>query len=158
MAVHKLILENVFDEAYYTLIAIHCTIEDYRLAYLLNSKLGINLKRKLDDLDFDKGKSSFSIFDWEDKTQLITWSLVSNICTKELYQETEGQSLFNLENKVTKTFNLVPEKKRVNYFLKIENELNENKEKYIIKSILNTNCGINPSASASLMFGMFVVI
>ena len=137
MAVHKLILDDVFDEVYYTLIAIHCTIEDYRLAYLLNSKLGVSLKRKKCDLDFNKGKSSFSIFDWEDEKELVTWSLVSNICVKEVYQEAKTQSLFNTENKVTKTFNLVPEKKRVNYFLKIENELNENKEKYIINSILN---------------------
>lgn len=137
MAVHKLILDDVFDEVCYTLIAIHCTIEDYRLAYLLNSKLGVSLKRKPCDLDLNSGKSAFSIFDWEDKKQLVTWNLVSNICVKEVYQEAKFQSLFNTENKVTKTFNLVPEKKRVNYFLKIENELSENKEKYIINSILN---------------------
>ncbi len=137
MAVHKLILDNVFDEVCDTLIAIHCTVEDYRLAYLLNNNLGISLKRKSCDLDFDSGKSSFSIFDWEDQKQLITWSLVSNICVKEVYQETKSQSLFNSEYKTTKTFNLVPEKKRVNYFLKIENELSENQEKYIINNILN---------------------
>ncbi|MEP1490041.1 MAG: IPExxxVDY family protein [Algibacter sp.] len=137
MAVHKLILDDVFDEVYYTLIAIHCTIEDYRLAYLLNSKLGVSLKRKSCDLDLNSEKSSFSIFDWEDEKQLVTWSLISNICVKEVYQEAKSQSLFDTENKVTKTFNLVPEKRRVNYFLKIENELSENKEKYIINSILN---------------------
>lgn len=137
MAVHKLILDNVFDEVNYTLIAIHCTIEDYRLAYLLNKNLGISFKRKTCDLDLNSGKSSFSIFDWEDEKQLLTWSLVSNICVKEIYEVAQYQSLFNTENKVTKTFNLVPEKKRVNYFLKIENELSENKEKYIINSILN---------------------
>ena len=136
MAVHKLILDDVFNKVYYTLIAIHCTLEDYRLAYLLNSKLGIGLKRKPSDLDFDKEKSSFSIFDWEDKKQLATWSLVSNICVKEIYQEAKIQSLFNTENIVTKTFNLVPEKKNVNYFLKIESELIDNKHKFIINSIL----------------------
>lgn len=137
MAVHKLILDNVFDETCYTLIAIHCTIEDFRLAYLINSKLGINLKRKPCDLDFNKGKSSFSIFDWEDKKQLITWTLVSNICKKEVYQEAKTQSLFNLDHIITKKFNLVPEKKQVNYFLKIDNNLNEKQEKHIITSMLN---------------------
>lgn len=135
MAVHKLILDDVFNETCYTLIAIHCTIEDYRLAYLLNSKLGINLKRKICDLDLNKGKSSFSIFDWQDKKQLITWSLVTNTCTKEVDQVAKVPLLFNLENKITKTFNLVPEKKQVNFFLKIDNELNENKKKYITKNI-----------------------
>ena len=51
MAVHKLILEDVFNEVSYTLIGIHCTIEDYRVAYLLNKYLGINLVRSKEDLD-----------------------------------------------------------------------------------------------------------
>ena len=80
MAVHKLILDDVFDESVFTLIAIHCTIEDYRLAYLLNKFLRINLCRKRFDLDFKNGKSAYSIYHWEDKKQLIDWNLVSNIC------------------------------------------------------------------------------
>jgi hypothetical protein len=58
MAVHKLILDDVFDESVFTLIAIHSTIEDYRLAYLLNRFLGINLVRFEFDLDFNHGKNS----------------------------------------------------------------------------------------------------
>ena len=54
MAVHKLVLDDFLEEASYTLIAIHCTIEDFRLAYLLNKHLGINLTRKTSDLDFKK--------------------------------------------------------------------------------------------------------
>ena len=59
MAVHKLVLDDVFEEALYTLIAIHCTVEDYRLAYLLNKYLGINLVRKSKDLDYNKDKSAY---------------------------------------------------------------------------------------------------
>jgi len=138
MAVHKLVLDDVFEEALYTLIAIHCTIDDYRLAYLLNKYLGINLVRKSKDLDYNKDKSAYSIFEWEDNKQLTTWSLVSNICkTYEALPQNNQQSLFNTQEQITKTFNLIPEYKGVNYFLKIDNDNNFSKEAYILSSILN---------------------
>ena len=43
MAVYKL-LDDDFDNDDYLLLAIHCAIDDYRLAYLLNQYLYINLK------------------------------------------------------------------------------------------------------------------
>lgn len=140
MAVHKLVLDDFLEEASYTLIAIHCTIEDFRLAYLLNKHLGINLTRKTSDLDFKKDKSAYSIFEWKDDKHLTTWSLVSNICKmEETLPQVSQQSLFDTVQPVTKTFNLVPEYKRVNYFLKIDNEYNTSKEAYILNSILNVS-------------------
>lgn len=136
MAVHKLILDDVFDEVLFTLIAVHCSLEDYRLAYLLNKHLGITLTRKPSDLDYNSGKSTFSIFEWEDGKQLTTWSLVSNFCKTESYQEINYQSLFENQEKVTKTTYLIPEYKRVNFFLKIDYQLNYSKKKYILDSIL----------------------
>jgi hypothetical protein len=44
MALHKL-LEDDFDDDAYSLLAIHCDSDDFRLAYLLNQYLNINLKR-----------------------------------------------------------------------------------------------------------------
>ncbi|WP_298492949.1 IPExxxVDY family protein [uncultured Algibacter sp.] len=136
MAVHKLILDDAFDEVLYTLIAIHCRLEDYRLAYLLNKYLGITLSRKPSDLDFKNGQVSYSIYEWEDEKQLITWSLVSNICKTEELQKSNNTSLFDNQEKITKTFQLLPEYKTVNYFLKIDNEFSSSKEKYILDSIL----------------------
>lgn len=137
MAVHKLVLDDVFDEVLYTLIAVHCTVEDYRLAYLLNKNLGINLKRNPFDLDFNRGKSTYSVFEWEDEKQLTTWNLVSNICKREEFKKAEQQSLFDSEESITKIFNLVPEYKRVNYFLKIDKEYSFSKETYILNNILS---------------------
>ena len=136
MAVHKLILDDVLDDVLYTLVAIHCTLEDYRLAFLLNKHLKIKLARRSKDLDFNKGKSNYSIFEWEDEKQLTTWSLVSNSCKTESFQEVSYESLFDNQEKITKTTYLIPEYKRVNYFLKIENEFSSSKEKYILDSIL----------------------
>lgn len=136
MAVHKLTLDDVFDDVLYTLVAMHCTLEDYRLAFLLNKHLKIKLARRPKDLDFNKGKSNYSIYEWEDEKQLTTWSLVSNSCKTESFQESNYGSLFENQEKITKTTHLVPEYKRVNYFLKIENEFSASKEKYILDRIL----------------------
>ncbi|WP_303316782.1 IPExxxVDY family protein [Flavivirga abyssicola] len=136
MAVHKLILDDVFEEDLYTLIAIHCTLEDYRLAYLLNKYLGISLIRKPLDLDYQNGKSTYSIFEWEDNKQQTIWNLVSNICKTEHYRQGSNESLFDSEEKITRTTYLIPEYKTVNYFLKIDNDINFSKEKYILNNVL----------------------
>ncbi|TGV02276.1 IPExxxVDY family protein [Flavivirga rizhaonensis] len=136
MAVHKLILDDIFEEDLYTLIAIHCTLEDYRLAYLLNKYLGISLIRKPLDLDYQDEKSTYSIFEWEDNKQQTIWNLVSNVCKTEDYRQRNDESLFDSEEKITRTTYLIPEYKTVNYFLKIDNDINFSKEKYILNNVL----------------------
>ena len=104
MAVHKLILDDIFEEGLCTLIAIHCTIEDYRLAYLLNKFLGINLIRKKSDLDFNGGKTAYSIYKWEDNKQLLTWNLVSNVCKLNDYTKSDLGLFFEASQSITKKF------------------------------------------------------
>ena len=45
--------------------------------------------------------------------------------------------LFETTQSITKTYNLLPELKTVNYLLKIDDELNLAKEKYIINTLLS---------------------
>ncbi len=138
MAVHKLILDEVFDETLYSLIAIHCGVQDYRLAYLLNKQLGIKLTRKLLDIEFNANKSAYSIFTWENNRALTTWNLVSNVCKTEHDQEATFNSLFATDNKITKTAYLIPEYKKVNFFLKIEGDINFSEEQQLLNEILKT--------------------
>jgi len=42
MALHKLLVDDFYD-ASFSLLAIHCRLEDYRLAYLLNMYLELKL-------------------------------------------------------------------------------------------------------------------
>lgn len=135
MAKHKLILEDVFEEVTYTLIAIHCSLEDYRLAYLLNKNLTINLARKEEDLDYDNLSASYSIFDWEDINHQTRWSLVNNVCRKESETLNNTNSLFGDIQKSIKTHNLISEYKNVDYFLKIDTEGWFSDEKAILNSI-----------------------
>lgn len=136
MAIHKLILDDVFEDVSCTLIALHCTIEDYRLAYFLNKYLNIALVRKPKDLDFDTGSTNYSVFEYEDKKTLITWNLISNICKIETESKIDKQSLFTVKQKVIKTYSLIPEYRKVNYFLKVDDEFSRNKEKLIINRLL----------------------
>ncbi|MFV0565752.1 MAG: IPExxxVDY family protein [Flavobacteriaceae bacterium] len=136
MAVHKLMLNDVFDEAPYSLIAIHCNIEDYRLAYLLNKQLGIKLTRRLMDLKFSANQSAYSVFEWDDAKAFITWNMVANICKVERVQKSAYNSLFNTEEKITQTTYLIPEHKKINFFLKIEGGLDTLEEQHTINNIL----------------------
>ena len=82
MALHKLQVDDFYDDSY-KLIAIHCRVEDYRLAYLLNKHLGLKLERKEKDIDFKYLESSYSIFEWDNETEYVLWNLISNVCKKE---------------------------------------------------------------------------
>lgn len=148
MALHKLLVDDFYDDTY-KLIAIHCGLEDYRLAYLLNQSLELNLKRKSKDLDFEYLKSSYSIFEWNNVSQFVTWNLVSNVCKKE-EESLYSTGLFQTNEKVLRTFNLVPEYKRVDYFIKISDEIQNVNEKLILDKLQNipqivTSYSVNPT-------------
>lgn len=135
MAIKKLSLDDFFDDEGFTLIGIHTSLEDYRLAYLLNTKLNIQLKRGKKDLDFSN-HATYSIFEWNNEKQLITWSLVSNICKLETVNTEISHSLFSDSGKLTETIYLLPELKKVNFLLKISEEnLPENKVQKILNNI-----------------------
>jgi hypothetical protein len=136
MALHKLLVDDFFDDSY-KLIAIYCGLEDYRLAYLLNKNLDLNLERKPDDLDFKYLESSYSIFEWNNEAQYVTWNLVSNVCKKEAEGLFSTGTLFETNEKVLKTFNLISELNKVDYFIKISDEI-QNVNENVILSRLQT--------------------
>ena len=120
MALHKLLVDDFYDDTY-KLIAIHCRLEDYRLAYLLNMHLDLNLKRNTEDLDFKYLKSSYSIFEWENELEYV-----------RLYST---GTLFETNEKVLKTFNLISEYKNVDYFIKISDEIKNVNERLILNKL-----------------------
>lgn len=121
MALHKLLVDDFYDTSF-SLIAIHCRLEDYRLAYLLNHHLNVNLRRLPQDLDYKYFAASYSIYQWVDEHNFTTWNLVSNICKKEEDSLQSSGSLFNSDRKVLKTYQLLPEFKKVDYFIKISTD------------------------------------
>jgi hypothetical protein len=134
MALHKLLVDDFYD-ASFSLLAIHCGLEDYKLAYLLNKYLGINLSRMPRDLDYKYFAASYSIYEWQDQVNEITWNLVSNQCRKEEDSLQSSGSLFNNQNKILKTYQLLPEYKSVDYLIKITNESHNFNEKIVLNKI-----------------------
>lgn len=136
MLKHKLILDDAFNDTQYTLIAIHCEIEDYRLAYVLNKCLDVKLSRKVTDLDFKDSDTFYSLYEWQDKKQSVTWNLVSNIYKKKELKKVDKPSLFGRQESVTKVFQLLSEYKTVDFFLKIDSVFYFDKSKHTLNEIL----------------------
>lgn len=134
MAIHKLQLED-FDQIDYELIAIHTTLEDYRLAFKINQQLGILLSKNNDEIPIEVSKqnTSFSRFTFDDETTMMTWDLIQNKQEIELPVLTKSATLFQ-DKMVATQVNLITELKKADYLLKIEHE-NQIKIKDIISKI-----------------------
>ena len=139
MAIHKLDLGE-FDEIDYHLIAIHTSLEDYRLAYFINQKTGLNLSKNKNEIQITikEGETKFSRFFYDDKKNGVFWNLIQNK-NEVIQQKSESsQTLFsNIKMEVSTKVHLLPEFKKVDYFLKIEN-LAETMYLKKIQNLLNT--------------------
>jgi hypothetical protein len=124
MAIHKLDLDE-FDEIDYHLIAIHTTLEDYRLAYFINQHLPVNLSKSKEEIliSIKEGETQFSRFYFDDEDNFISWNLIQNKNEVVGKKEIASQDLFSnsTQEVATKVF-LLPELKKVDYFLKIESD------------------------------------
>lgn len=124
MAVHKILLDDDFTEDF-SLVAIHCSEEDYKVAYLLNQHLNLCLRRKQSDLDFSNNdlEVSFPIFEFEDQFQYTHYHLVGNKCKSKLASiSTEGELFEEAVSERTTITHLLPEFRKADFFLKIESE------------------------------------
>lgn len=120
----------------YSLIGIHSTEEDYRLAYLLNSYLKIKLTRFKHHLDFKNSTAVFPLFEYKDGENYINYYLINNKFT-ELVDNQHKEGLFG--GNYSTTSYLIPEKKKVDFFLKIEGCNNED----FIQNLVNDLNKIN---------------
>ncbi len=115
MQVYSLDIDD-FNEDNYTLIGIHTALEDFKLAYLLNKNLDIHFSRASYSLDFESN-ASFSVYNYSNEAYDSDWFLISNSFTEE---RTNALDTIALATE-TKTY-LIPEKKKVDYFIKIVGE------------------------------------
>jgi hypothetical protein len=139
MAVHKLDFED-FGEIDYHLVAIHTSLEDFRLAYFINQKLPINLSKNKDEIQINikEGETKFSRFYYYDKEKAVSWNLIQNKNEVIQQKNDNNQSLFsNISIEVSTKVYLLPEFKKVDYFLKIEN-LEDRTNVTEIQLIINT--------------------
>lgn len=134
---HKVYIED-FEEVDYHIIAIHTSLEDYRLAYFLNRDLEICLSKSNVDIQFQvkKGKTSFARFTFEDEKKVINWDLIQNKNEVVGSENNTIQDLFsNTKNTFSSSAYLLSEFKKVDFFLKIENAANEINVSEIVSKI-----------------------
>jgi len=120
----------------YDLIGIHSILSDYRMAYFLNEKLNIHLHRFKEDLEYKSKNCSFPLFTFEDKSAFTSWSLIANkfVFTEEV--DFNGSNLFLEESKISY---LIPEKKRIDFFIKISGLEDDNELSEVLNKINNIN-------------------
>lgn len=127
-AVHKIIGD--FYEDPFDLVALHSSLEDYELVYFINMHLQSRFRRCRNDFEMSP-EVSFPIFEWKDEPNAIYWSLVTNNSLSEY--RLPRTDLFKEETSYT-THHLVPERKEVDYFIKVE-QTHVNVEVDIVKPL-----------------------
>ncbi len=152
----KVVVLNYENDHDYNLIGIHTSLEDYRLAFFLNNSLNTCLGRYHQDLDFGTNASYFSLYTFDCVQTFTYWSLISN----KYDYVSDNTSLNPLFDKEYQTSLLIKEKKQVDYFLKIEGDVNEQKLEQIIYKInkiktVITSYSINPLTLKSKDFLIF---
>ena len=122
MVVHKLNLDS-FDDAPYSLIALHTSLEDYHLAYLINEKLPILLSRNIEDIHLTSpnGDSYFSRFSYENLEYDSIWDLIQNKTSMDLGTISDSLKSTSDLFEVSTASYLLSEFRKVDYFLRIQN-------------------------------------
>ncbi|RRJ90019.1 IPExxxVDY family protein [Flavobacterium macacae] len=139
MGIHKLSLDE-FDEIDYELIAIHTSLEDFRLAYFINQQLPIILSRSNDEIGVTtkEGEAMFAKFGFEDVSKDINWTLIQNKNEIIVRKKSDDQNLFLDENvEINNKVYLLPELKKVDFLLKIENNFSTYNLEEIIQKLNN---------------------
>lgn len=125
MAHHKLLLDDELQEDF-SVVAIHCSGEAYKMAYLLNKHVGLRLQRKTVDLDYsnDGLEVTFPIFEYENELKYMSYHLVANKCKSISAQLQSSGGLFDeqQDDKIVWTY-VLPEFKNVDFILKIESDV-----------------------------------
>lgn len=110
----------------YSLLAIHCSVASYKMAFILNKQLDTRLTRRSIDLEFsNKGlEVSFPLYQYDDDKSYTTYYLIGNSCHSQAAQIHSSGGLFNHQTSASQiTTFLLPEFKKADYFLKIESDL-----------------------------------
>ena len=134
MAIHKIQINDFISEDY-ELIAIHSSLEDYKLAYAINSILDIRLFKNESNIEIaiPEGKSAFGNYIFDDEKSDVQWRLIDNKTTINTAKKKTTQ----LFDEVDITVFLLPEYKKADYLLKIENIDYEFDEEDMIDKILS---------------------
>lgn len=138
MVTTKIVLSDFDIEVFY-LCAIHTNIPSYKMAFLLNKHLGLQLKRAEKDVTVTNTEQQLEIYPkyvFDDETHYITYTLVKNKCVLNDIDTSRQTNLFTLEEPIQEIKKLISEYKKADYFLKIESENDTYAMKLLVSKIL----------------------
>lgn len=141
MATYKLLIDD-FVTVDFELIAIHSSLEDHRLAYFINRELAILLEKSPNDIwvTINEGESCFSRFIFEDPGNESAWNLIQNKNRVMSMQSNTTTSLFEDTGlSIQTSVFLMPELKKVDYVLKIENVTSLFNTDEVVEKLLSIN-------------------
>ena len=135
MLAHKLVLDD-FDNPF-KLIAIHCSSEDYKLAFLLNRHLNLKLARTRKDHDFTSKavRAEFALYRYNNEKQYCDYYLISNKFRAESKSTSGEGSLFGEETLDLNRIHLLPQYRNIDFLLKIEEEYESVSERKLLEQI-----------------------
>lgn len=118
--INRFVLDDLLED-HSLLLAIYSSSEIYRIAYHINRVLNINLKRQDKDIDLQVGGIvvDYPFYHFFDKIENTDYYFIANKGIAKTKPEEELNLLFKEAN-IYHTY-LIPERKNVDYFLKIEN-------------------------------------
>ncbi|MDT0691297.1 IPExxxVDY family protein [Salegentibacter sp. F188] len=138
MQSHKMLLDEVEEDSF-RLIAIYCPVEQYKMAYLLNKHLDLHLKRARRDVDFNHKsvQAMYALFTSKDHKTHCVFNLVTNKFKGQARKVLSSGSLFYEEEVRPLVVHLIPEYKKVDFFLKIEEDIPEHTFKRLLNIVNN---------------------
>lgn len=136
MQAHKLGLSDFADQPF-KLIAIHCSVEEYKLAFLLNKHLELRLARVRKDIDFHfkSVEVLFALYKFSDELNYCDFYLISNKCQGKFNTISDLDSLFGAEEFTPNISFLLPEFQKTDFFLKIMDENDSVNEQLLTSKI-----------------------
>lgn len=125
MQSHKTLLE--VEDEHFNLIAIYSSLEGYKMAYLLNKFFKVRLERERTDIDFNYSEYNalYAHFSHKDPNSYYSIDLVANKFKGKPKKILSSGSLFEEEELSPQEVYLIPEYKKVDYFLKISEEIQQ---------------------------------
>lgn len=133
MKTHKLLLDDIFEEDFQVL-AIYSYEQDYRLAFLLNTHLNIQLGKTSSILD-NKINAEFHLFEYLDKTFYRNWFLLNNHSITEKVVANSHDLFTQKTTLFQQKLTYIKELKNAPFLLKIEADENMAYYKDLVKKI-----------------------
>lgn len=118
--INRFVLDDLLED-YSLILAIYSSAEIYRIAYHINRVLNINLERQDKDIDLQIGETvvDYPFYHFFDKIDNTDYYFIANKGIAKTQPDEDLNLLFK-EASIYHTY-LIPERKNVDYFLKIEN-------------------------------------